>query len=257
MRLFLVAFFAMTLSSSAAPPLIVAHRGDSSKAPENTLASIRSGIEAKADLIEFDVRLTTDGELVLFHDKDLKRFTGKKTPFDSLTFAEARELDVGSWFDEKNTFAAERPPTLKEAIEACLDGGATPLIERKSGPAAGYVKIIHELDAADRVIVQAFDWKFLADLRKLAPEIRMGALGDKKVDAVRVAELEQLAPQWVGWNQKYLTEANIARFQELRFKIAVWTVNDLARLRLFTNWGVNALITDRPGEARDSVSGEN
>ena len=208
-------------------------------------------IVAKADLIEFDVRQTTDGELVVFHDKDLKRFTGEKRLFDSLTFAEARELDVGSWFDEHNTFAAERVPTLKEAIEACLEGGATPLIERKSGPAAGYVKIIRELKAADRVIVQAFDWKFLADLRKLAPEIRMGALGDKKIEAARVAELDRLSPEWVGWNQKYLAEENIARFHELKLKVAVWTVNDLARLRQFRAWGVNALITDRPGEARD------
>ena len=241
---------AMTLSSTTASPLIVAHRGDSSNAPENTAAAIRLGIEAKADLIEFDVRNTADGELVLFHDGDLKRFTGKKTKFESLTFAEARELDVGSWFGEKKIFAAERPPTLKEAVEQCLEGKTTPLIERKSGPAKAYIKVIRDLDAAEKVIVQAFDWKFLSDMRALAPEISIGALGDKPVDDNRVKELENLEPEWVGWNQKYLTEADITRFRKLEFKVAVWTVNDLARLRQFAAWGVDALITDRPGEAR-------
>lgn len=245
----------MTLSSASAAPLIIAHRGDSSNAPENTGAAIRLGIEAKADLIEFDVRETADGELVLFHDKDLKRFTGEKTPFESLNFAQARALDVGSWFGDKKTFSSERPPTLREAIVQCLDGKSIPLIERKTGPAGAYVKVIRDLDAADRVVVQAFDWKFLTDLRNLAPEIRIGALGDKKVDDKRVKELTGLDPEWVGWNQKYLTEADIAQFRKMDFKVAVWTVNDLARLRQFAAWGVNALITDRPGEARDANGG--
>jgi len=245
----------MTLSSASAAPLIIAHRGDSSRAPENTTAAIRLGIEAKADLIEFDVRETADGELMLFHDKDLKRFTGKKTPFDSLDFEEVRNLDVGSWFDEEKTFFTERPPTLREAIVQCLEGESVPLIERKSGPAATYVKVVRELDAADRVVVQAFDWKFLADLRKLAPEIRIGALGDKKVDGKRVEQLAVLDPEWVGWNQKYLTEATITRFRTMGFQVAVWTVNDLARLRRFAAWGVNALITDRPSEAREANGG--
>ena len=129
-------------------PLIIAHRGDSEKAPENTAAAIQSAVFANADLIEFDVRETSDGALLLFHDGDLKRFTGQKTVFESLGFVEARKLDVGSWFDpEKKTFAEERPPTLEEAIRLCLDGNKKPLIERKSGPASAYVNVIRELKA--------------------------------------------------------------------------------------------------------------
>ncbi len=235
-------------------PLIIAHRGDSANAPENTAAAIRSAVAAKADLVEFDTRETSDGHLFLFHDGSLKRFTGAKTAFEALGFEEARKLDVGTWFDpEKKTFADERPPTLEEAIRFCLDGGTMPLIERKTGSAEAHVKVIRDLKAEDKVIVQAFDWGFLREMRRLAPEIVIGALGDKKPDAKRMAELKELRPQWVGWNQKYLDESGIDAFHDLGAKVAVWTVNDLARLRQFAAWGVDGLITDRPGEARDSV----
>ncbi len=245
-----------TTSAEKPDPLIIAHRGDSQKAPENTATAIRSAVVAKADLIEFDVRETADGALLLFHDSDLKRFTGRKTVFESLGFEEARKLDVGSWFDpEKKTFAEERPPTLEEAIRFCLEGNTRPLIERKSGPASAYVKVIREMKAEDRVIVQAFDWDFLRDLRRLAPEVVIGALGDKEPDDGRIAELAELRPEWIGWNQKYLAKAGIDRFHELGARVAVWTVNDLARLRQFADWGVDGLITDRPGDAREAVFG--
>jgi len=191
----------------------------------------------------------------LFHDADLKRYTGEKTAFEALGFLEARQLDVGSWFDGKKTFAEERPPTLEEAIRFCLEGGKTPLIERKSGSAAAHLKVIRDAKATDRVVVQAFDWKFLAEFRALAPEIPIGALGSKGIDKVRLAELARLKPDWIGWNHQFLSQADIARFQAMGAKVAVWTVNDLNRIREFTAWGVDAVITDRPGEARQTVEG--
>ena len=237
-------------------PLVVAHRGDSAKFPENTAIALRSAAAVKADLIEFDVRETADGKLVLFHDGDLKRFTGRKTPFESLGFQEARKLDVGTWFDpEGGRFSDQRPPTLAEAIRLCLDGGSRALIERKTGPASAYVEVIREMKVEDRVVMQAFDWDFLRDFRKLAPEIPMGALGSKEIDGERLTELKRLSPQWVGWNQKDLDEPAIERFHDSGFKVAVWTVNDLARLRQFAAWGVDAVITDRPAEARETLKG--
>lgn len=243
-----------TMQGEPRKPLIVAHRGDSSNAPENTAAAIRAAVAAGADLIEFDTRETKDGGLLLFHDADLKRYTGQKTPFEALGFQEARQLDVGSWFDERKTFASERPPTLEEAIRFCLEGGKIPLIERKTGSAAAHLQAIRNLKADDRVIVQAFDWKFLAEFRALAPEIPIGALGSKEIDPARVQTLRELKPDWVGWNHEFLDPAGIATFQGLGAKVAVWTVNDLARIRQFTAWGVDAIITDRPGEARAAVA---
>lgn len=237
-------------------PLVIAHRGDSAKLPENTAIAIRSAVAVKADLIEFDVRETADGKLVLFHDADLKRFDGTKTPFESLGFQQARQLDVGTWFDrEGKRFSDERPPTLAEAIRLCVDGESRALVERKSGPASAYVEIIRAMEVEDQVVVQAFDWKFLEDFRRLAPEIPIGALGSKEIDSDRLRQLKSLAPKWVGWNQKYLAASDIERFHDLGFRVAVWTVNDLARLRRFAGWGVDAVITDRPAEARETLKG--
>lgn len=242
--------------SDSATPLVVAHRGDSANAPENTVAAILGAIGAKADLVEFDVRETADGGLVLFHDEDLKRFTGQKTAFESLGLQKARQLDVGTWFDPKGRrFANERPPTLEEAIQLCRKGDTIALIERKTGPASAYVEVIREAEAEDRVIVQAFDWEFLADFRELAPNIPIGALGSREIDPDRMDQLRKLGPEWVGWNQKDLDREGIDRFHDAGMQVAVWTVNDLARIRQFASWGVDGLITDRPGEAREALQG--
>jgi len=247
---------AMADSSLPKLPFIVAHRGNSSEAPENTAAAVRSGIAAGADLVEFDVRVSADGVLLLFHDKDLQRITGDAAAFDSLTLAQARQLDVGAWFTQgTGSFQGERPPTLAEAIFLCLEGGVTPLIERKSGDAAAFIHVIRGLKAEDRIIVQAFDWDFLREIRELEPTIRIGALGDKLPDDERIAQLNAIRPDWIGWNQNYLDAGAIRRFQEGGASIAVWTVNDMKQVRLFAEQGAQAIITDRVRQAREVLAG--
>ena len=162
------------------PARVTAHRGASAIAPENTSAAISLAIDAKADLIEFDVRVTSDGKLLLFHDKTLERYGGGKKHFASLSSEEALALDVGSFFDA--AFAAERPPTLAGAVTQCLKGKSIPLIEHKTGSAAAYSAVLRELDVVDQVVVQSFNWKFLTALRALEPDLKLGALGDDGVD---------------------------------------------------------------------------
>ena len=94
---------------------IVAHRGSSADRPENTLASYRRAIEAGADAIEIDLRLTKDGHLVSLHDDSLDRTTEGTGPVESITLAEARQLDAGVWFDER--YRGERIPTFREILE--------------------------------------------------------------------------------------------------------------------------------------------
>ncbi len=248
--------FAITFSniSNAEPPkmpTIIAHRGASQKAPENTLAACREAINCKTDWIEFDVREVADGGLYLFHDADLKRFNLGETKVETLTSEEAEKIDVGTWFDPK--YAAERPPTLRKTLEVCLEGKTVPLIERKTGPAAAYIKVLRELDVMDQVVLQAFDWDFLEDARKLEPNLKLGALGSKALEPKHWEQLKRLKPDWVGWNHKDLTAEMVAEFQKENFKVAVWTVNDLARIRKVVSFGIDGLITDRPAAAREVV----
>ncbi len=245
----------MTLLNSCSEPdpspTIIAHRGASEIAPENTLAAIQAAIEAKTDWIEFDVRAISDGQLYLFHDEDLKRFKIGDTKIETLSAPDAEKIDVGSWFDPK--FASERPPTLTTTLEACFAGEVTPLIERKTGSAESYIEVIRELDAVDKVVLQAFDWDFLEAAKKLEPTMKLGALGSKPPTAENWEQLKRLNPDWVGWNQKHLTSKLINEFKAQQFSVAVWTVNDLARIRQFVSFGVDGIISDRPKEAREAV----
>lgn len=233
---------------------IAAHRGASAIAPENTTASIAAAIDADSDFIEFDVRATADGDLLLFHDSDLKRYGGGKKAFAELSTADALKLDVGSVFSGK--FAEESPPTLAAAIQQCLDGRAIPLIEHKAGSAAAYSATLRELDAVDKVIVQSFNWKFLTELHALEPDLKLGALGKKEVTGKTITEINAFAPAMVGWKDADITSAAIDRFHEAGFAVAIWTVNDLRRAKALAASGIDIVITDKPGEIRTALSTE-
>ena len=117
---------------------IVAHRGASFDAPENTVAAIKLAWEQKADAAEFDVFLSKDGKIVVMHDPNTKRIGGVDRKVVDQTLAELRKLDVGRWKDAR--FAGERMPTLEEML-ATVPAGKRVFIEVKCGP-----EIVPELD---------------------------------------------------------------------------------------------------------------
>lgn len=244
MRLVVIASLFMA-TTALSEPLVIAHRGASAIAPENTAVAIREALRLGAKVIEFDVRVTSDGELVLFHDEELDRLAGRPGTIESLGWTTVQTLDVGKWFT-KGSFAGEPVPRFEEAVKLCLEGGATPLIEHKTGDAAAYARVIRALEAADRVIVQSFDWKFLAAFRKEMPEVKIGALGSKKLDAAKHSTLSGLRPDWVGWNHADLLETNLPTVRALGAKLALWTVNDPAIATTWLKLGADAIITDVP-----------
>ena len=112
-------------------PLIIAHRGDSAHFPENTLAAFRSALNLQADLVEFDVQCTKDGQVVVIHDASVDRTTNGRGRVRDMTVAEVQALSAGYPLRFGNAFAAERIPTLGEALET-LKGRGRPMIEIKS-----------------------------------------------------------------------------------------------------------------------------
>jgi glycerophosphoryl diester phosphodiesterase len=246
----LLSVFLLMATSVHSEPLVIAHRGASAIAPENTASAIREALRLGAKVIEFDVRTTSDGELVLFHDKELDRLALRPGTIESLDWATVQTLDVGKWFT-KGSFAGEPVPRFEEAVKLCLAGGAIPLIEHKTGDAGDYARVIRGLNAMDRVIVQSFDWKFLAEFRKAMPEVPIGALGGKEFDAAKRAELAALKPDWIGWNFKDLKESEVAFAHGLGAKLALWTVNDPAIAKSWVERGADAIITDVP----DGIAG--
>jgi len=236
------------------PPAVIAHRGASARAPENTLVAIRQAIREGAPVVEFDVRVTRDGALFLFHDDTLEKVCGDGRSFATLTEAEVRLLDAGAWFGD-GSFAGESIPPLDEAIRLCIEQGVTPLIERKTGSAVSYAARIRDLDVVGDVIVQAFDWNFLGELKRELPGLRLGALGSGELDEPRLERLRQLRPTWIGWRHDDLPGGRIAPLTKEGFRIALWTVNDMSRVRELARDGASAIITDRPREAIETLHG--
>jgi glycerophosphoryl diester phosphodiesterase len=226
-------------------PLVIAHRGASAIAPENTASSIREAIRLGAKVIEFDVRVTSDGELVLFHDKELDRVAGRPGTIEASAWEAVQTFDVGTWFTG-GKFAGEKVLRFDDAITLCLEGGATPLIEHKTGSAKAYAAVIEKLGAGDKVIVQSFDWDFLTEFKEVMPGVLIGALGSKELSAVHLADLKTLSPDWVGWNFSDLKDSDLPSLHQLPATVVLWTVNDPAIATARIAAGIDGIITDVP-----------
>jgi glycerophosphoryl diester phosphodiesterase len=239
--------------------LVIAHRGNSKVAPENTLPSFASAVKVGVDFVELDYYHSADGALVVFHDKTLDRCTdacqkwgGKKIPLAARSLAELRTLDAGTWFDAK--FAGTRIPTLEEACDTIQPGSMT-LIERKDGDAAACLALLRRKKLISRVAVQAFDWKYLAGLHRLAPEVVLGALGDKKLTPKRLSEIESCGARFVGWKHEDLTKADIDRVHAKGLKAWTYTVDDPKTAAVLLDWGIDGLISNVPARMKQVVAG--
>lgn len=239
--------------------LVIAHRGASADAPENTLPAFRLALEAKADLVELDTHHSADDVPMVFHDKDLKRTTDAQAVFGKTrlrvaerTRAELERLDAGTWFDAR--FAGTRIPTLEEALDVIQRGSMT-LVERKSGDAETLVALLRRKGLLDTVVVQSFDWDFLADCRRLAPDLLLGALGSRSLDDAKLTAVRACGAAVVGWNHKYITPDVVARVHAAGFKLWVYTVNDDVRAVALAAMGVDGIISDRPAAIRAALAG--
>jgi glycerophosphoryl diester phosphodiesterase len=230
--------------------LVIAHRGDSQRAPENTLPAFRSAVAAGADLVELDYFHSADGRLVVFHDETLDRttdaeqiFGGEKIPLASKTFVDLQRLDAGAWFDPR--FRGVKIPTLAESLDL-IQAGSVTLIERKAGGAPACIQLLREKDLLDQVVVQAFDWDYLADCHRLAPGLTLAALGKEQLTSAKLEQIENTGARAIGWRHDDLTSSAIAAAHRRGLKVWAYTVNDPARARELIAAGLDGVITDSP-----------
>ncbi|TQS25433.1 glycerophosphodiester phosphodiesterase family protein [Microbispora sp. KK1-11] len=253
-------------AAAASAPLVVAHRGASAYAPENTVAAFELARGQGADMFELDVQETRDHHLVLMHDTTLGRTTDAEKVFPGrapwrvgdLTLAEMRKLDAGSWFSRKASFsrkyAGEAVPTLGEALRAMRGSGLGLLLEIKEprlypGIEARVAEEIGRDPAwRGRIVVQSFDWDSMRRFHGLMPGVPIGLLGTP-----RIAELPGLARFADQINPPYadVTAEYVRRVHRLRMKVLAWTVDDPAAVRRLIGAGVDGVITDRPDVVRD------
>jgi glycerophosphoryl diester phosphodiesterase len=226
---------------------IIAHRGSSRRAPENTLSAIKAAIEDGADWAEIDVQETSDGIVVLLHDSDLFRATGLKGNIWEITHAELMELDAGAGFGPG--FAGERIPTLEEAIEAAR-GRIGLLVELKFNGhdqrlAERVVEIIEAHGAGGRHAVMSLDAAGLARVRSLAPDLPAGLVLSASLGDILSGDLD-----FVAASARLATRRMLRRASRRGVGVYVWTVNDHDLALRCLNDGVSGIITDDPALVR-------
>ncbi|MEC8895220.1 MAG: glycerophosphodiester phosphodiesterase family protein, partial [Planctomycetota bacterium] len=176
---------------------VIAHRGASVDAPENTLVAIKLGIEQGSDGVEFDVYRTSDGQVALMHDKDVLRTTnfkevftdGRSAKVTELSLAQLRRLDAGSWHSA--AYAGEKVPTLEEALEL-LRGRSTPVIEIKPEDIGQDVAmIVQKLGIEKEVFVQSFSPRAIREFHEVLPGVTTGYLTGNKVSDDSIARARE------------------------------------------------------------------
>ena len=240
--------------------LLIAHRGASTEAPENTLPAFEAGLDAGADFVELDYLHSAEGVPVVFHDLLLERTTNAArlwpplehgTPLAFKTVPQLRELDAGSWFDPR--FAGTKLSTLGEVLARIAPRGCV-MVERKYGDAATLARVLEQHQADERVVVQAFDWFFLAELRERAPHLLLGALGSGEPSAHELREIRAVGARLVGWDQRNLSADVIRRFHEAGLKVWSWTIDRPERARELLAAGLDGVITNVPRLLRPLVT---
>lgn len=232
---------------------VIAHRGASADAPENTLAAFHLALQQGADMIELDVQPTADGKLAVFHDDTTLRWDGRDRLAAGCTLAELQALDIGG----------ERVPTLEEALAFARDHGMALNVELKTaGVAERSAALIRAYNVVDQVIVSSFVPAALQELRAADPTIQRAYLMGTRTyrPDVRFRELWPFfALQGVGasaWHpSRELPQLDrmIPLVRRAGYAVNVWTVNDPQRMRDLIEIGVDGIITDHPTLLRDIV----
>ena len=248
----------------AGEPFIVAHRGASYDAPENTLAAFRLAWDQGADAIEGDFYLTKDRHIVCLHDRTTKLTSGKDLKVADSTLAALRTLDVGSWKDAKWT--GERIPTLEEVL-ALVPPGKKIFLELKSGP-----EIVPRLKetlakvrlAAAQTIVIAFDPQVVTEAKRQMPGLRAFWLtaykkneetGQWRPAAATILEtLKRIGADGLDSEAHACVDAALAReLRQAGYSLHVWTVDQPETAARFWKLGVASITTNRPRWLREQT----
>jgi glycerophosphoryl diester phosphodiesterase len=230
---------------------VIAHRGSSIEAPENSLAAIERAIEEGADYLEIDVRESADGTPVLLHDRDLRRVAGVARPVSELTDAELARIDIGSRVGER--YRGETVPTLDTAL-ARAHRRIPVFVDVKAGPRAPElmrrtIETLHRHGALDGALIGASNPGPLRYAERLAPGARTVLLIHFSIGAAASPEFDVL-----GVRAPVVTSEFIRRARRSGHDVFVFTVNGRAEMSRFIDMGADGIITDRPALLRELLS---
>ncbi|MFX1502486.1 MAG: glycerophosphodiester phosphodiesterase [Promethearchaeota archaeon] len=223
--------------------LIIGHAGGKKTGPENTLKAFKKAIELKADYIEFDVRLSSDNEIVIFHDPDTFNITEIPGLVKNMTLKELKKLDVGE---------GERIPTFREVIELANNKINLLLHINGSNIEDQILNLLRKYNYIERTIISCMVHRYLFKYRDLEPKLKLAALvnlysEDLPKWEVRKNLIDNAANnKFYAINPEYhLVDAQFISYaHQKNLKVFPWTVNEESEMRKFSALGVDGIITD-------------
>ncbi len=234
------------------PQFVVAHRGSSGTAPENTLSALREAIATGAKMMEIDVRLTSDNEVVLLHDHVMGRTTSGSGKMQSMTWAELQQLDAGSWFGKG--FEGERIPHLREALKLLHRNGCYVNIEIKPPSATDnaadrverIVKVVEEEGMIENTLFGSFHHESLRTLKIHHPTAHTAAImvpGDKRLPSEIAATINCEA---FVCSLRECTHKRVNDAVEHGLYVGVYGVDTEEQLQHVLKYKVSAIVTNYP-----------
>lgn len=262
--------------------LIIAHRGASAHAPENTLAAFRLAFEHGADGLEFDVRLARDGVPVCIHDATLTRTARRPGLVSSHTSRELAAIDAGSWFDETTrgrtdadaagraasavSFAGETIPTLGQVFELSAGRARALYVEMKFEAGEDYgplvARVVEEIRGRgleETAVVESFNLDAVGRVKEIAPDVRAAALFERR--AARpfpshrriVARAAACRADELALHHSLAAPRLVAAAREAGMRTLVWTVDEPTWVERALRLGLRAVITNRPALMRSHL----
>lgn len=241
--------------------VVIAHRGASMYAPENTHSAFKLAIDMEAEMIELDLLLSKDGIPVVFHEEELKRTTGFDGILGNYTLDELKKLETGSWFSDE--YEGEPFPTLREVLEY-TKGKIAVNIEIKhesvTDTAVGGIvdkalSLVREFEMEDNVIFSSFDYRVMEHLNQLEPTISKAILYEKEQSGeLSPSQLvEKYQVDAFNCSHRQLSEEWIEELNANDIPFFIYTVNDERLMRRLIKSGARGIFSDKPDVLKQVV----
>jgi glycerophosphoryl diester phosphodiesterase len=230
-------------------PLIIAHRGASGDAPENTLAAFRLAMDSGADMIELDLHQSKDGVLVVCHDLKLYRTARVKKTIKQLTLKELKRLDVGHWFHPR--FSGETIPTLEEVLDLTKDRIRLN-IEIKQGSLfypgieKQLIGLLESFQTIGSALISSFDNRALEAVRSLNSDVSIGLLAERGHIKHLIRKASGLSASSLNLYTKMATPALVQEAHRHKLPVFVYTVNQVRLMQYYLLMDVDGIFTNFP-----------
>jgi glycerophosphoryl diester phosphodiesterase len=233
---------------------VIAHRGASAYFPENTIPAFKGAIAMGADMVELDVQLTSDKEVVVFHDEKISRCTDGRGKIADHTLAELKKLDAGSWYSKD--FQNTRIPSLAEALSVCKNKIAANIeIKTKAVSKMFFgsieekcLKIVEQAGMQKHVVFSSFDSRAIMHLKQIDNTVTVAVLFEKKRYGSKLPSdiIESLGADAFNCSSAEFSRKWLANFKLNNIPVNIYTVNDAKNMRRFLRIGVSGIFTNKP-----------